>query len=283
MIQACVVVAVLVVACSRNDRESAPVAIDQKTVPSDAAAPVPAVHFADLGSKRGPSTEKVEVKAPVPGLTVETEATGSSAWKLTIKNDGDDPMSVLWDESSFVTGDGTSWRRLIPGNTRIIDTEKPHAPAPVVPHSTLTEVVYPEATIDIDQFGYDMRKELNGGRLYLAVIGSTSKHMWMGAITESDTKPWGWWCWPLDSHNGPPKCLRTRAECEDERRSVLRFHVKPGECASHIATVWCFIRRHPDGERISICFNTEQNCKAAAAEHFGLEREVTEVNCTERL
>jgi hypothetical protein len=227
-------------------------------------------------SKRGPSTETIEVKAPVPGLTITPEATGSTAWQLTIKNDGNEPMSILWDESSFVAGDGASWRRLIPGSIRVMDTEKPHAPAPLAPQSTLTETVYPEAMVRIDRFGYDMRRELNGGRLYLAIQSTTTKHMWMGAVTESDTNPLNWWCFGFK--NGKTLCLREQAACEKMRKEWghAATGVTGGEATADPChqqpSAFCVVSQ----EGTSFCFASMNECQ-----DFGRAPSI-EIGCAER-
>lgn len=257
IIQVCAVLAFLSTACSRSE------------------APV---QFADPGSRRGPSIEKIKVETAVPGLTVQTEAAGFTAWKLTAKNDSNDSMSILWDESSFVAGDGTSWRRLIPGNIRRMDLEKPHAPTPLAPHSTLIETVYSEFTANIERYEYDMRHELNGGRLYLAVAGSAGRRTWTGSVTESDTKPLGWWCF---GSKDDTTCERNSAKCEKILNIAKLRRTQNGmtDAAAEAAMGLCrdqssaYCASNRDG---SFCFVTMAECASFA------QTPSTEVGCAER-
>jgi hypothetical protein len=119
----------------------------------------------------------------------------------------------------------------------------------------MTEMLIPEVTASIGEFGYDMRQDINGGRLYVAVQTTGGKRSWMGAITESDVKPFGWWCSMVIS-NKRPFCERDGQHCEQHRTQLKDFGTTSEPCHMQ-PTAHCFIRRF-HGDRMSICFRTTQ-------------------------
>jgi hypothetical protein len=110
----------VIAACSRTEQkpeprpEPKPEAPAPKTPPDAGSIAQPKTP----GTNRGPSVETVEATTPIAGLTIAFEADGTAGWKLTARNDTDGMLSLVWDESSFVTGDGKSWGRLVPGVRR---------------------------------------------------------------------------------------------------------------------------------------------------------------------
>lgn len=192
IVQVCVVVrkiilvgaVVVIAACSRTEQkpeprpEPKPQAPAAKTPPDAGSIAQPKAP----GTKRGPSVETVDATTPIAGMTITLEADGTAGWKLTARNDTDDMLSLVWDESSFVTGDGKSWGRLVPGVTRMLDVEKSHPAAPLAPHSSVTELVIPQVMVAYNEplFEYDARRELNSGRLYVVVQSAAGKKPWFG-------------------------------------------------------------------------------------------------------
>jgi hypothetical protein len=257
---------VLVVA-SRSESKPPP-----KAAPSAAQEPTSV-------SNRGPSTETVAGKPPIAGLTVSVEAQGEASWKLTISNHTDGMLTIVWDESTFVAGDGKSWGRLVPSGTRLLDIEKPHAPSPLAPHASLDEVVVPETRVALSGFDYDWRRDINGGRLYLTFQIGSEKKSWTATVTESDVTSLGWWCWSLD---GRTKCSRTHNGCDGDRALIVRLGLKPTQCAPLAGPAWCFIMRSASADRISPCWDSEERCGAVASDRRGHERDTIEVGCTER-
>jgi hypothetical protein len=254
------------------------VASRSESKPPPKAAPSAAQEPTSV-SKRGSSTETVAGRSPIAGLTVSVEAQGEAPWKLTISNHTDGMLTIVWDESTFVAGDGKSWGRLVPSNTRLLDIEKPHAPSPLAPHAVLDEVVVAETRVALSGFAYDWRKELNGGRLYVTLQIGNEKKIWTATVTESDTNSLGWWCWSLD---GRTKCNRTHDQCEEGRAQLLRLDLKPAACAAHAGPAWCFISRLHTGERLSACWDSDERCNAVASDRRGHERDTIEVACIER-
>jgi hypothetical protein len=251
IVQVCVVVSA--VACSRSESTS------DRSKPPDQPAQVAQPKIPD--SKRGSSVESYEVRQPVAGLTIGLEATGLAAWKLTARNDTDDPMQLVWDESSFVTGAGKSWGRLIAGTTRRGDVEKAHPPAPIAPHATMSETAIPESTTAIGEFDYDMRQDLAGGRLYVTVATPGAKRSWMATVAESDVKPRGWWCWA--ALKGDLKsCERSQDLCESRRKISSERMSAPNTACQEQASVHCFIGRI-SGDQISMCYPDKASCESS--------------------
>lgn len=257
IVQVCVVVSAL--ACSRSESTS-----DRSKPPDQVAQPkIP-------DSKRGPSVESYEVRQPVAGLTIGLEATGLAAWKLTARNDTDDPMQLVWDESSFVTGSGKSWGRLIAGTTRRGDVEKAHPPAPIAPHARMSETAIPESTTAIGEFDYDMRQDLAGGRLYVTVATPGGKRSWMATVAESDVKPRGWWCLGAVSGTGENYCDRLQDHCRDIAPTA-------GDPCHAQPTSFCLVAANGRGNRVSLCFADKDRCASVAGGSTDVE-----VGCEER-
>jgi hypothetical protein len=190
-------------------------------------------------------------------------------------------LSLVWDESSFVAGDGQSWGRLVPGGTRMIDVEKAHPSAPLAPHATVTERVVPETKVDINGFGfeYDLRTELNGGRLYVTLQFPAGKKTWIGAISESDIKPLGWWCFVAKS-TGEKFCERSVAACQAQKKGIDGARAKNDSCYEQ-ETAQCFITRF-NGDRISFCLQDKDNCNRFRQKSIKYQMNEPETGCEER-
>lgn len=152
-----------------------------------------------------------EIKG-IDGLRVVGAPDGAAAWSLRLKNTTDDSMSVLWDESSFVASTDDSMGRLIRGETHKIDLAKTQPPSPLAPHAAITETIFVEKFVDVEETEQVARKSsdegilsrddrnrfLNyreklatsivGGHLYLVVLTDDGKHTWSGVV-ESRNRP----------------------------------------------------------------------------------------------
>lgn len=90
-----------------------------------------------------PATNMV-VTRPVDGIEVLLVPSAVSGWTITIRNQRDEGVNVVWDESSFVASDEISRGRLLRGETRLMDSAKTQPASPLAPRSTLQEFVIPE-------------------------------------------------------------------------------------------------------------------------------------------
>src|SRR5689334_3973056 len=93
-------------------------------------------------TSRGPlppmrAKEAVTVYKSIDGVTVVLTPRSYAAWAVTVSNDRDEQIALLWDESSFVRSDNVSRGRLIRGDTRLINTDRTQPGSPVAPHARL--------------------------------------------------------------------------------------------------------------------------------------------------
>jgi hypothetical protein len=279
--------AVVVAACGKPDVSGDAVKVAAKPVavapPIDAAAPVvdaaPALPPPDPPSKRGPSMETVTVQAAIPGVVIHVAADGAAGWKLTVRNDTDDNVQLLWDESSFVSGAGASLGRIVPGNTRRGDVAHQHPPTPIAVHSSFTEHGVPEQIAEDSLFGYDFREQLDGGRLYIAIQIGSGKRTWVGTISESSKEPVGWWCFraagPAEEevHLGVV-CMRRHADCRgmDAADRLQDGEDVPDHCKKQL-TAWCMVMNVSSEH----CFGNARDCA-----HLQSKAHSTALACAER-
>lgn len=155
-----------------------------------------------------PRTETVAPEAEIEGLIVKAVPAGAAAWRVTVQNETNDPVSLLWDESSFVTASGDSGGRLIRGETRRIDSAKAQPPTPVPAHARASEIVLieklanseqleddyadidakhggvlPSMNKDIEDARVANRHTLRGGRIDLRIEIGGGKKTWTGRIS----------------------------------------------------------------------------------------------------
>jgi hypothetical protein len=166
--------------------------------------------------------ETVNEVTSVEGATVAARPGGAAGWHIKIANNTDAVMSILLDESSFVTSTGESGGRLISGSTRKMDTAKAQPPKPLVPGATLVEFVVVEKMVDAEEGESDARKNsktledpvfsqeqvnnlgakllriteegrmqwaglIRGGKIYVTIQTAAGKQTWIGVVT--DGKP----------------------------------------------------------------------------------------------
>lgn len=138
-------------------------------------------------AKRRPErTETYEVIQKPDGVTITALPDGNIGWLLSIRNDTDEALSVVWDESSFVAGTGRSLGRLVPGATRRMNIGAPHPPEPLPPNATVDSLVIPSEVADRYEhgpYGEDFRGVLAGGRLILTIRGAESS-TWAAVVSE---------------------------------------------------------------------------------------------------
>lgn len=155
--------------------------------------------------------EAIVEERSIAEISVEIQPVGAAAWSVTVGNEGDDTISVLWDESTVVLANGNSVGRMIRGETRRVDTAKTQAPSPVPPHARNTEEILAEKIVgeedaerqvvsDMKNWGrppgymlprYIKRvvaareareQALVGAHLYLVVQMPSGKKTWAGRI-----------------------------------------------------------------------------------------------------
>lgn len=146
--------------------------------------------------------ETVRTEKPVEGLRVEVRPTGATAWLIGFKNETDTAMTVVWDESSFVTSTGEAGGRLIRGSTRRMDVGRSQVGSPLPPRAVLAETAFVERMIRSEEleakYGQralppDLRERLIqsrtdrerlviGGRLHLTLETPAGKQTWTGLV-----------------------------------------------------------------------------------------------------
>lgn len=155
---------------------------------------------------------RVRTEMAVPDFTVVASPEGAVGWRVDIRNNTAAVATIIWDESTFVTANGTSAGRLIAGSTMKIDVTRAHPPTPVAPGANSSEVVIPEAFVEdeeIEDRAAKLRREndgrmhkrdadivLNsrrarderivGGKLYVTIQGINGKQMWAGVVSSTE-------------------------------------------------------------------------------------------------
>ncbi|MDX2089881.1 MAG: hypothetical protein SFX73_18640 [Kofleriaceae bacterium] len=204
--------------------------------------------------------ESFEAEAPVEGILVTGVPYGATGWQLHIVNDSDQPISIVWDESSFVTAQGVSAGRIITGSTRRIDSAKSQPPAPLAPRASVHEVVFaeklyardieereiaeaaaqhggisPETARVTQRARADAASSIIGGKLYLTIQTAAGKQAWRGVVRGERVAAVALpMAAPSNPRNDPAKASAfwcSNLECfADEARCP--------QCAKH-TDVWC--------------------------------------------
>jgi hypothetical protein len=149
-------------------------------------------------------TEKVTTEKAFDGIEIQASPVGATAWKLSVTNTTESMVTIVWDESSFVTSDGQAGGRLIHGTTRKLDTAKAQAGTPIPPSATINELFLVEKFIEAEEFESrfaqtpmdksqiarmealrkDRKMLIIGAKLYVTIQGAT-KQTWIGSIEEA--------------------------------------------------------------------------------------------------
>lgn len=154
-------------------------------------------------------TETVTAERPIDGIDISVTTYGAAGWRIAVANNTDTALSLNWDESTFVSAKGESLGRLVPGNTKKMDIEKPHAPTPLAAHARTVEVVFVEkiigaenveqtyaeaveklgsSTVKLNRSVEKMRRmssaAVHGGRIDLVVNVGGSPQTWSGRVSE---------------------------------------------------------------------------------------------------
>lgn len=159
----------------------------------------------EVGVPRADRTHRVDTEKAIDGFDVAAVPAGATGWRISVTNNASAVAQVLLDESTFVTSGGESAGRLISGDTRRIDTGKTQPPLPVAPGATIKQFVLPEKLIDDEEaeatlVGRNVRASklkrieelriqryalIEGGKLYVTVVGPAGKQTWTGVVVHS--------------------------------------------------------------------------------------------------
>lgn len=156
-----------------------------------------------------PRTETVATEQAIDGITVISRPSSVVGWGFAIVNDTDAPVSVIWDESTFVAESGDSMGRLIPSDTRRMDVAREHPPMPVPAHSRAGAIALIENAVAAEEMEGDyaetarkyggvsarmnelieqnraMRKKaISGGRIDLVIRIGDAKQTWTGRVSK---------------------------------------------------------------------------------------------------
>jgi hypothetical protein len=210
-------------------------------------------------------TRLLETKK-VNGIMVAIVTDGPTGWDVSVHNDRDDPVHLLWDESSYVDGDGRSYGRLLRGQTRITDATRPQMPSVIAPHALITEFCIPES---MPEWHHDGRSHdptplpeavTKGiGRFVLVFEFGGIKEHWEGAVSLDGSDPdiffkrappaGGFYCVTADDL-GASFCQRHKDACEVARGD--------GNGCVPQRTAWCYER----GAK-KVCGPSQAACIAA--------------------
>ncbi|NUQ67663.1 MAG: hypothetical protein HUU18_05230 [Phycisphaerales bacterium] len=106
-----------------------------------------------LSAVGGCATYKANVTntRTVPGVEVQVAEAGGSFWAVIAKNNTNDVVKLVWDESTYVATTGES-DRLLRGKTRLIHSGQAQPTSPIAPGSELREYCVRESAAEHAQF-----------------------------------------------------------------------------------------------------------------------------------
>jgi len=212
--------------------------------------------------------EGFEVASALDGVSVAIKPASNVWWVIGVKNDTDGAMQVLWDLSSFVAKDGTSWGRLVPGVTKTFNLEKSYQPMLVPPHASATEQVVAEKAAQsfngmiLSDNTLSVSELIDGGRLNLTIETADGRKTWSAIVHEGGaSKPDGapFVCF-IASNVVDGACFRDQASCEGARGD-LEAGVEVGKCYE-AAKVACLSYDQSDGTHRRACMPNAASCGA---------------------
>lgn len=146
---------------------------------------------------------------PIDDVDITSTPAGATGWTIVVANNSDERLSIVWDESSFVTAASDVMGRLIRGETRKIDSAKSQPPTPVPSHTRAREFVLAEKFIQsedaegeyadaLTKYGYvtpqmtdvvvtDRASRaglIRGGRINLVVTVRGETRTWVGLVSK---------------------------------------------------------------------------------------------------
>ncbi len=110
----------------------------------------------------------VESTSRIAGLDIEVSRAGNDFWRVSAKNNTRYPVSLIWDESSYISTTGNS-SRLVRGKTRVIHSGQAQPASPIPPDSLLNEVFIREGLVGRTNAFYatPVGNPDNAARIYL--------------------------------------------------------------------------------------------------------------------
>jgi len=131
-------------------------------------------------------TDTIEAKDLVDRVEVGVVAADAAAgWNITVQNNRDTAIRLLWDESTYVTSTGESAGRLLRGNTRVMNSDREQPASPIPPHAQLRELAIPESHVENYRHGVAGRAAVNGKPGRLNIVFDTDedgKLTWVGLV-----------------------------------------------------------------------------------------------------
>lgn len=136
---------------------------------------------------------KMTMVRDVPGVRVIVAPAEVSAWIVSVENNRDAPVSLVWDESTFVDSKHRSYGRLLRGQTRIQDVTKPQMNSPIAAGAFISEWCVGESG-PANAFVESMDKARNrkvslpdavtkgAARLLLTFDGGNGRELWIGEL-----------------------------------------------------------------------------------------------------
>jgi hypothetical protein len=202
-------------------------------------------------------SERIAADAETYGIAINGIPYGAAGWTLRITNNTDASLSILWDESSFVTAKGESGGRLIKGDTRKIDTAKSQPASPLAPHASLVQVVFIEKLVDAEEVEaknadfvsprvaalLEETRSANahailGGKLYLVLQMADGRKTWVGHVDGGQVPPTKVVAPPTIANPTNDPALAVTFWCAANNDCFVDESACPGQCDEQI-DVWC--------------------------------------------
>jgi hypothetical protein len=164
--------------------------------------------------------EHLEQATAVDGIELAGAPAGAAGWQLTIRNNTDEPIEFVVDDSTFAHPDGTVVSRLIRGESKGLDGFQPQPAVRIVAHEVWTGVVHVSKLMraeDIEQRAPDLETKIHsssdpkrrgaeaddlyrkeraevarsviGGTLVVALKRSSRTDRWTGTVVGSPAEP----------------------------------------------------------------------------------------------
>lgn len=128
--------------------------------------------------------QRIVESSPVPGLVVGVEHLETVFWGVGVRNDTGEAVRLIWDESAYVSSDGTS-SRLIRANTRVIDAGQAQPATPVPPGARISEAFTAEQWVEYARYAVTPQPaDPNAtARMYLVFDVKGQRVGWQGEVS----------------------------------------------------------------------------------------------------
>jgi hypothetical protein len=197
----------------------------------------------------------------IAGVLVSVEPTGNVGYTVTVKNETDAPIKIVWDDSNYVMLAGAALGRMIRGATQRghVDAAQPASTVP--PGAIVSEFAVPEKMAD----AIDNGKTLGGkagetSKIYLAFVVGGASANWEGGVTVGDSpKNMGVvaWCFPSRFGVLSGLCFGSSSECESMHETLASIDTPVGSCG---LTPHAFCFSFSDDDSSGSCLMTMADC-----------------------